>query len=142
MESAFQDLDRQIKQGETLANLLQKRIELLKCLRQVEMEIASVTTVSAVTEVAKDVEKDPVSADMKKRGRKPKGELSLSNLVLQLVSSSEDGLTMSEIATKLFQNGFKTESAEPARLISATLSSMKSKGLLVKNERNAFVVPV
>ena len=43
---------------------------------------------------------------------------------------------------KLFENGFKTESAEPARLISATLSSMKSKRLLVKNERNLFVVPV
>lgn len=141
MESAVHDLDRQIKQGETLTALLQRRLELLKSLRQVETEIAAVTTSAIVAPVAREVE-DSGSADLKKRGRKPKGELSLSNMILQLVSSAEDGLTMSQIAAKLFENGFKTESAEPARLISATLSSMKSKGLLVKNERNLFIVPV
>jgi hypothetical protein len=142
MESAVHDLDRQIKQGETLTALLQKRLELLKSLRQVETEIAAVTTSAIVAPVAVEVEESSGSADLKKRGRKPKGELSLSNMILQLVSSAEDGLTMSQIAAKLFENGFKTESAEPARLISATLSSMKSKGLLVKNERNLFIVPV
>jgi hypothetical protein len=141
MESAVQNLDRQIKQGETLTVLLQKRLELLKALRQVETEIAVVTGTSLVQLSVKEVE-DPALSALKKRGRKPKGELSLSNMILQLASSSEDGLTMSQIAAKLFENGFKTESAEPARLISATLSSMKSKRLLVKNERNLFVVPV
>jgi hypothetical protein len=144
MENALvHELDEQIRRGDKLGQLIAKKNELLRQLLQVEKEIAEIfefvrlspQRIQETTAPAK-VE----SAESKKRGRKPKGEFSLANMILQLVSANEKGLTMSEITSGLFQNGFKTESAEPARLISATLSNMKSKGLLSKNDENRFVI--
>jgi len=144
-----QEIGRQIEQSEALADLISKKTQLLKSLLEVESSIASMCLaknhsleqqVAVIKSEPVSVSTENLSGEVRKRGRKPKGELSLSNLILQLVSSSEGGMTMSEIATQLFQNGFKTESAEPARLISATLSTMKCKGLLHKNEANRFVV--
>jgi hypothetical protein len=143
------DIGRQIEQSEAMAVLISKKMDLLRSLLEVESAIAILSSAGAEVKEAAPAqaaveaapsESSSLSADSRRRGRKPKGELSLSNLILQIVSSNESGLTMSEIATQLFQNGYKTTAAEPARLISATLSTMKCKGLLHKNESNRFFV--
>jgi hypothetical protein len=75
-----------------------------------------------------------------KRGRKPKGEFSLTDSILWLVQDHEEGLTLSEIVEKILQSGYKTSSKDFAGVVASTLSALKANGRLFKTDGSKYII--
>lgn len=73
-----------------------------------------------------------------KRGRKPKGEYSLANLILLAIADKPEGLTSSEIIRSVLNMGYKTASDDFQRVVGSTLSSLKAKNRLVRDESGRY----
>lgn len=145
-------VEAQIREGEKLNQLIQQKNELLKNLLKIESEIASIAgkqeTFSNLNEVVESFDsmpevttKQPHTAKYtgSKRGRKPKGELSLANHILFLVGDKQSGLDRSQIVEMLLKGGYQSGSKKFADVVASTLSSLKSKSRIMLNENGKFV---
>lgn len=74
-----------------------------------------------------------------RRGRKPKGELSLANMILLALADNPAGLTSSEIIRAVLKMGYKTGSDDFQRVVGSTLSNLKAKNRLVRNESGVYL---
>lgn len=74
-----------------------------------------------------------------RRGRKPKGEHSLANMILFTLADHPHGLTSSEIIRAVLKMGYKTGSDDFQRVVGSTLSNLKAKNRLVRNESGLFM---
>lgn len=74
-----------------------------------------------------------------RRGRKPKGELSLANMILLALADSPEGLTSSEIIRAVLKMGYKTGSDDFQRVVGSTLSNLKAKNRLVRSESGVYM---
>lgn len=148
------DVDRveaQIREGEILNNLIQQKNELLRNLLKIENEIVALTgKTSADGLIGEDIEsendsvpnittKSVPTASGSRRGRKPKGELSLANHILLLVEGNPAGLDRSQIVHLLLKNGYQSGSKKFADVVASTLSSLKGKSRIKVNEAGKFV---
>jgi hypothetical protein len=82
---------------------------------------------------------EPPRTTGSKRGRKPKGEMSLANHILLLVQGSSGGLDRSEIVHLLLKGGYQSGSKKFADVVASTLSSLKTKSRITVNENGKFV---
>jgi len=145
-------VEDQIRQGEALNKLFSEKNELLKSLLKVEREIAAISgssktvlvsdeTIPLSNVVAIPTTKTPSTEKPSgsKRGRKPKGEMSLANHILLLVEGCPDGLDRTQIVMLLLEGGYKSSSVKFADVVASTLSVLKSKGRVLVNSQGKFV---
>lgn len=145
-------VEAQIREGEKLNQLIQQKNELLKTLLKIESEIAGLTgkqsTLSGMNEVVESFDSTPEVTTKQpdapkysgsKRGRKPKGELSLANHILFLVEGNPSGLDRSQIVEMLLKGGYQSGSKSFADVVASTLSSLKSKSRIMLNENGKFI---
>lgn len=146
----YEAVEQQIAQDEQMIAKLQARIE---ALRHVQLLLKSdgnpmVVRDSVVDQsdslesksICSSYSPDATSTEvMSKRGRKPKGELSLANLILQILADHPSGLTSSELIRNVLQSGYKTGSEDFTRVVASTLSNLKSKNLVMRSDSGAFV---
>jgi len=144
-------VEAQIREGENLNCLIQQKNELLRNLLKIENEIIALTgNVSNVVVIEQVIKSDndslpnvttksSLSASGSRRGRKPKGELSLANHILLLVEGNPAGLDRSQIVHLLLKNGYQSGSKKFADVVASTLSSLKGKSRIKVNEAGKFV---
>jgi hypothetical protein len=146
----YEAVEQQIAQDEQMIARLQARI---KALRHVQLLLKSDGNPLVASELVVDQSDSletkqygltyssdaaPTEA-MSKRGRKPKGELSLANLILQILADHPSGLTSSELIRNVLQSGYKTGSEDFTRVVASTLSNLKSKNLVIRNDSGSFL---
>jgi hypothetical protein len=129
------DIKVEIEQGESLVRLFLKKNELLRALVEIDGQIASILGKIAVPGEQPTSEESPVR---RKRGRKPKGDLSVASLILQVLTANQAGLTMSEIALKLRETGFNFDGVDGMKVVTSNLSSLKSRNRISKDESGKF----
>lgn len=131
-------LQAQIEQCDAIAQMMLKKKELLRSLQQLDAEIASMQ--AGVVSVAATDEVPAVNSPV--RVKRSKNELSLANTILLTISKFPDGLSRSEITEQLLRNGWKSNSGDFARLVGATISTLKTKKRLTESDtKKFFLVP-
>lgn len=129
-------IEREIAQGEHFVQLILRKNELLRSILQIDEQLAQL--VNKPVAVESSAAKSAVTVPAR-RGRKPKGGgLSVAGLILQVLASESEGLTMSEIAVKLRDHGFSFEGVDGTKLVASTLSSLKSRSRISKDESGRF----
>lgn len=152
MKVDLNTVEDQIRQGEALSKLISEKNELLKSLLRVEKEIAVHTgssqfvvltnepiPLSNVVAIPTTKTPAPENYSGSKRGRKPKGEMSLANHILLLVEGNASGLDRSQIVTMLLEGGYKSSSIKFADVVASTLSVLKSKSRVLVNDHGKFI---
>jgi hypothetical protein len=129
------DIKFEIEQGENLVRLFLKKNEVLRTLVEIDGEIANFLGKITVPSEQPLSEDSPVR---RKRGRKPKGDLSVASLILQVLTANQAGLTMSEIALKLRESGFNFDGVDGMKVVTSNLSSLKSRSRISKDESGKF----
>ena len=131
-------LQAQIAQCDAIAQLMLKKKELLRSLQQIDAEIAGLQSGVTVTAVSEELPAVPTVV----RAKRSKNELSLANTILLTISKFPDGLSRSEITEQLLRNGWKSNSGDFARLVGATISTLKTKKRLTESDnKKFFLVP-
>jgi hypothetical protein len=155
-----QKFEQQLQRANEVLQLILKRQELLRSLKEVDQHINSLAkeelkidpvetpATPAVVEtpkvvVAVEATREEIATPIvikSKRGRKPKGEFSLADSILWLVQDHEEGLTLSEIVEKILQSGYKTSSKDFAGVVASTLSALKANGRLFKTDGSKYII--
>ena len=147
------DIDKvkaQIREGEVLNNLIQQKNDLLRNLIKIENEILVINSKNSSSLVKNnDIEESAPSMPTQttqtqstitsRRGRKPKGELSLANRILLLVEGNSEGLDRFQIVQLLLKSGYQSGSKKFADVVASTLSSLKGKSRIKVNEAGKFI---
>lgn len=141
-------VEAKIRQGEELNSLIQTKIELLKSLLKIEAQIAALTGNKASEETVSESISEPpyqptpttIKESGSRRGRKPKGEMSLANHILAMVQEHPEGLTREQITVMLLKAGYKSSSGNFSNVVCSQLSQLKAKARLKLNEHGLFVV--
>jgi hypothetical protein len=154
-----QNAEQQLQRADEVLQLILKRQELLRSLKDVDQQlnslakvelkkdpvetpaiVAAVDTTKFVIEEEDDKEYVAPVVVKSKRGRKPKGEFSLTDSILWLVQDHTDGLTLSEIVEKILQSGYKSSSKDFAGVVASTLSALKANGRLLKTDGSKYII--
>lgn len=131
-------LQAQIAHCDAIAQLMLKKKELLRSLQQIDTEIASLQSGVVVTAVPEEAQ----AVRNTVRAKRSKNDLSLANTILLTISKFPDGLSRSEITEQLLRNGWKSNSGDFARLVGATISTLKTKKRLTESDnKKFFLVP-
>lgn len=133
----MENLQAQIEQCDAVADLMLKKKELLRSLQQVDSDIARMQAGIGVT-----MPSDMTVATHFPKGKRSKNELSLANTILLTVSKFPEGISRSEITEQLLRNGWKSNSGDFARLVGATISTLKTRKRLLESEtKKFFLIP-
>lgn len=138
MDESTTAIMKEIAQGETFVRLILKKNELLRSILEIDEQLAALHK-NVVAGVTAPQDNAPAPA-RSKRGRKPKGDLSVAGLILQVLGTHPEGLAMSDIAIKLREHGFSFEGVDGSRLVTSNLSSLKSRGRISKDDNGKFVL--
>jgi hypothetical protein len=133
----METLQTQIEQCDAVAVLMLKKKELLRSLQQIDSELAKMQAGIGVA-----IPSDMAIGTHPTKGKRSKNELSLANTILLTVSKFPEGISRSEITEQLLRNGWKSNSGDFARLVGATISTLKTrKRLLESEDKKFFLIP-
>ncbi len=137
-------LELQISQGAELAAKILKRNDLLRSLHQLNADIAAFCSCHGTSEPA-SAEKVEATKPMPEpveevRKRRSRSKTSLSSMIMESLASEAEGLTKSEIATKIFEQGYTSSSAHPDRLIYQALYNLQSKKVISQGSEGRYKI--
>ncbi len=120
------DLEKLLDQRKSLVQELGKKREALhKQLAEIEEQLTAIVggqTIVAVKRAGARRGRPPGSGNKtprgsKTRGRRPKNERSLRDVISEILSKSKKGLTLEELVPKVVEAGYKSSSANFSNMI-------------------------
>jgi hypothetical protein len=141
MDFDSNDVDFEIAQGEALAQKILKRNELLRSLRQISNEIATMMVASpAKLPIPETVDEGSNQANPSEVHVKPRvrSKTTLIGYIMGALSSASEGLTKSEIAKSIFDAGYETNSEHPDSMIYQALRTLQMRKAIFLSSNNRY----